>query len=67
MSRAKTCFKPFFSARRNVLPEYTFDVHTARGRRNGKSKADFFREEFLGLHPKAQGEFDFLVEPGQSA
>lgn len=25
------------------------------GRRRGKSKADFFREEFLGLNPKAQG------------
>ena len=47
------------------LPEYTFDVHTRRGRKAGKTKADFFREEHAALHPKEQGEFDALVAATQ--
>lgn len=54
-------------ARRNpeniALPEYTFDVHTTRGRRKGKSKADFFVEEHAALQPRDQGLFDYTVDP----
>lgn len=44
------------------LPDYTFDVHTQRGRARGKTKEDFFRDEHAALNPRAQGEFDLLVE-----
>lgn len=43
------------------LPEYTFDCHTARGRRRGKTKEQFFTEEFTALNPREQGEFDWTV------
>ena len=43
------------------LPEYTFDVHTRRGRMNGRTKAEFFQTEFAALLPREQGEFDHLV------
>lgn len=52
-------------ARRNPenieLPEYTFDVHTKKGRARGKTKADFFQSEFLALQPRERGVFDDLV------
>jgi replication-associated recombination protein RarA len=45
------------------LPAYTFDVHTRRGRMQGKTKAHFFREEQAALSPKSgQSEFDWTVE-----
>jgi hypothetical protein len=44
------------------LPEFTFDVHTRKGRARGETKADFFQQEFTALHPKEPGEFDHLVE-----
>ncbi len=47
------------------LPEYTFDCHTRKGRARGKTKAQFFREEFLALSPRVQGEFDWTVEDPQ--
>lgn len=43
------------------LPEYTFDCHTIRGKKKGKTKADFFRDEFAALEPREQGEFDWTV------
>lgn len=43
------------------LPDYTFDVHTREGRRRGKTKEDFFRDEHAALSPRQQGEFDFLL------
>jgi len=43
------------------LPDYTFDVHTHKGRKKGKTKADFFHDEFFALQPREQGEFDDLV------
>lgn len=45
-----------------ALPEYTFDVHTSVGRRRGRSKEQFFRDEHIALHPKEQGEFDWVLE-----
>jgi replication-associated recombination protein RarA len=43
------------------LPEYTFDVHTRKGRMKGKTKADFFRDELGALHPRQIGLFDDLI------
>lgn len=45
------------------IPAYAFDVHTSRGRRSGKTKADFFRDEHAALEPRVPGLFDELV-PG---
>ncbi len=35
-----------------VIPKYTYDVHTRRGRRMGKTKAQFLREESDALADK---------------
>lgn len=43
------------------IPEYAYDVHTARGKRSGKTKTDFFREEFVALNPITPGLFDDLI------
>jgi replication-associated recombination protein RarA len=45
------------------LPDYTFDVHTKKGRKRGKTKADFFHEEFHALKPREQGLFDWTIDP----
>lgn len=54
-------------ARRNPenieLPEYTFDVHTTKGRRNGKTKDQFFQDEFAALQPREVGVFDSVINP----
>jgi replication-associated recombination protein RarA len=51
-------------ARKNPesIPDYAFDVHTAKGKRQGKTKADFFRDEFKALKPREPGLFDDLAE-----
>jgi hypothetical protein len=33
------------------VPDYAFDCHTLKGKRKGKTKADFFREEQRALKP----------------
>lgn len=43
------------------LPEYTFDCHTARGRKRGKTKEQFFVDEFAALNPREQGELDWTI------
>lgn len=43
------------------VPEYTFDVHTRKGKARGKTKADFFQEELNALRPREKGLFDDLV------
>ena len=43
------------------IPDYAFDVHTAEGRRRGKTKADFFRDEHAALTPREAGLFDDLI------
>src|SRR5262245_61122477 len=43
------------------IPDYAYDVHTAQGKRRGKTKQDFFREEFQALAPRQPGLFDHLV------
>lgn len=40
------------------VPQYTFDVHTKRGKMMGKTKEQFFREEFKALKPREAGLFD---------
>lgn len=46
---------------RVTLPEYTFDCHTRRGKKAGKTKDDFFAAEFEALKPREQGEFDWVL------
>lgn len=43
------------------FPEYTYDVHTRKGRMSGKTKEQFFQDEQQGLYPKAPGFFDNLL------
>jgi len=43
-----------------VFPDYVFDTHTKRGRIAGKTKHEFFIEEYVGLKPKQLGLFDEL-------
>lgn len=40
------------------IPAYAHDVHTPRGRAQGKTKKDFFKEEFAALKPRQPGLFD---------
>ena len=40
------------------IPDYVFDVHTYRGKRNGKTKLDFFIDENKALKPHQPGLFD---------
>lgn len=43
------------------IPPYTFDVHTRRGKKQGRTKEEFFREEYLALKPRVDGLFDEYV------
>ena len=43
------------------IPDYAFDCHTLKGKRQGKTKADFFREEQRALDPFQPGLFDDLA------
>lgn len=45
------------------IPEYAYDVHTIEGRRKGKTKGQFFAEEFAALKPRIPGLFDSDVPP----
>ena len=40
---------------------YTYDVHTQKGRKQGRTKSEFFRSEFDALKPREAGLFDDLV------
>jgi hypothetical protein len=44
------------------IPDYAFDSHMLKGKRKGKTKADFFREEQCALKPFQPGLFDDLPE-----
>ena len=50
------------AAGREEVPDYAFDCHTLKGRRKGKTKADFFRYEQRALKPFQPGLFDDLPE-----
>jgi hypothetical protein len=41
-----------------VIPDYALDCHTSQGKRAGKTKQMFFREEFDALTPREPGLFD---------
>lgn len=43
-----------------TIPEYVYDVHTYKGKRRGKTKQDFFKEEEAALANKQMSIFDFL-------
>lgn len=44
------------------IPGYALDVHTIQGKRNGKTKRDFFLEEHDALVPRQTGLFDSDLE-----
>lgn len=50
-------------ARKNPIeiPEYTFDVHTRKGKKMGRTKEQFFSDEYEALYPRAKGLFDELI------
>ena len=52
------------AARENVeaIPDYAFDCHTAAGKKAGKTKGMFFRDEHAALNPREPGLFDADVE-----
>jgi hypothetical protein len=43
-----------------ALPDWCYDVHTAEGRRRGKTRDAFFRDEQEALTPRLPGLFDGL-------
>ena len=40
------------------IPVYTYDVHTRVGKKQGRTKAEFFQQEFNALTPREPGLFD---------
>jgi replication-associated recombination protein RarA len=43
------------------IPDYAYDCHTARGKGEGRTKAEFFRAEQRALQPFQPGLFDELL------
>ena len=43
------------------IPEYTYDIHTRKGKMRGRTKEDFFREGYEALKPRQKGLFDDLI------
>lgn len=43
------------------LPNYIYDVHTMQGKKMGKTKEEFFKEEYEALRPRQQGLFDDVI------
>lgn len=50
-------------ARRHPIPvpDYTFDVHTRKGKKAGRTREQFFHDEHEALEPRIPGLFDSLV------
>lgn len=48
------------------IPPYTYDVHTQKGKKRGRTKEEFFRDEYEALRPRVRGLFDDLVPPYQN-
>ena len=44
------------------LPDYIYDVHTMRGKKMGKTKEEFFKEEYKALKNRQPGLFDNIIE-----
>jgi len=47
---------------RREIEGYVYDCHTRQGKKAGKTKENFFRDEFICLKPKQLGLFDSLVK-----
>ena len=45
-----------------AIPDYALDCHTSKGRRAGKTKRGFFKDEYRALKPRQPGLFDDDVE-----
>jgi replication-associated recombination protein RarA len=45
------------------VPGWVFDCHTSEGRRRGRTREEFFADEFEALTPRLPGLFDHLVPP----
>lgn len=43
------------------LPGYVYDVHTITGKKMGKTKEEFFKEEYEALKPREPGLFDDVI------
>ena len=61
-ARAVNLAADLMKAGKEKVPEYALDSHTLKGKRKGKTKADFFREEQKALKPFQPGLFDELPE-----
>lgn len=48
----------FDQAKLSEIPEYVYDIHTLEGKKSGKSKADFAKDEMLALKNGRVGLFD---------
>lgn len=46
-----------WSGRMPRIPSYAFDIHTEQGRRQGKTKKDFIKDEQEGLEPKGRDDY----------
>ena len=44
-----------------AVPPYTYDVHSRKGKRMGRTKEEFFRDEYAALANRMPGLFDGLV------
>jgi replication-associated recombination protein RarA len=44
------------------IPDYAFDCHTGKGKKMGRTKADFFKAEQAALSPFQPGLFDHLLD-----
>lgn len=44
-----------------TIPEYVYDVHTWKGKKRGKTKSDFFRDEEEALSYKQMSLFDLIL------
>ena len=49
-----------------AIPDYAFDCHTSAGKKAGKTKGMFFREEYKALEPREPGLFDDDLTQGES-
>jgi replication-associated recombination protein RarA len=45
-----------------AILNYAYDCHTSKGKKAGKTKEEFFKEEFEALEPRQQGLFDADIE-----
>lgn len=45
-----------------AIPDYAFDCHTSKGKKAGKTKQTFFRDEHKALTPREPGLFDGDIE-----